>query len=386
MNNNLNLDHSKVTSGIYIHIPFCAVKCMYCDFYSINGQENKIPQFIDSLIFENERCEIDTTNWKIDTIFIGGGTPSLIKSKYMEMIINALHKKHNLNYIKEFTIEANPGEAPKNRLKNFKNLGINRLSIGVQSLEPSILKFLTRIHNNNQTFNTFLNAREVGFNNINCDLIYSIPNQSWNIWERDLKKIINLNPEHISAYTLTSEKGTELFKLIKNHKIYMPEDEKIGDWFLNTHNILESFNYKAYEISNFSKLNYESIHNQHYWNIHPYIGYGPSAHSFDGKKRWNNTRSLENYLKKIKLSKSPISFSEILSTKNKTNEMIGFGLRTRAGISIQNIPKQFFKKFNSNLKLVLKKWEGCIYFHKNTIKLEKKGFVYGDAIAIDLMI
>lgn len=359
---------------------------MYCDFYSINDRENSIPEFIQSLVLEIERCEVDTAKWRFDSIFIGGGTPSLLKSKYMEMIINALHKKHNLDHINEFTIEANPGEAPKDRLKNFRDLGVNRLSIGVQSLEPSILKFLTRVHNEKQALDTFNHAREVGYTNINCDLIYSIPGQTWDIWKRDLKRVIGLEPEHISAYTLTSEKGTELFNLVRSHKILMPENEKTAHWFLKTHEILDSSDYKRYEISNFSKANYKCEHNLHYWNIDPYLGYGPSAHSFDGFIRWSNIRSLDNYIKKIKSFETTISFSEILSSENKTNEMIGFGLRTESGISNQDIPLPLIDRFNINLELALNKWQNCIHIKGNTIKLKKKGFVYGDAIAIDLMI
>ena len=359
---------------------------MYCDFYSINDRNNLIPEFIDSLILEIERCEIDTINWKIETIFIGGGTPSLIKSKYVELIINALYKKHKLKHIKEFTLEANPGEAPKTRLKNYFDLGINRLSIGVQSLEPSILKFLTRIHSPKQVFDTFNNAREIGFKNINCDLIYSIPNQSWATWSRDLKKIINLKPEHISAYTLTSEKGTELFKSVKNQKIIMPGDSQTSNWFLKTHKILKSFDYKSYEISNFSKINFECKHNLNYWNIGSYLGYGPSAHSYDGNKRWNNVKSIDSYIKKITLCKSPISFSENLTKENKINEIIGFGLRTSSGIFIKNIPEPFIHKFYYNLDLALIKWKNCISINKKFIKLKNKGLIYGDAIAIDLMI
>ena len=201
----------KKIAGLYIHIPFCEFKCMYCDFYSASDKETLIPEFVKALILEIERCQVETQDLEIETIFIGGGTPSLLKSKYIDLIVNALHKKHKIDNVKEFTIEANPGEASQKRLKNFLKLGINRLSIGVQSLNPNILRFLTRTHSPNEVFKTFQNARNIGFKNINCDLLYSIPNQSWNRWSKDLKEIIKLKPDHISAYSLTSEKGTQLF-------------------------------------------------------------------------------------------------------------------------------------------------------------------------------
>ena len=162
------------TAGIYIHIPFCKAKCIYCDFYSVAGQNDRIEIFVNTLIREIETCVVDTSNWSFDTIFIGGGTPSLLNAQHLENIIDALSKQYDLSYIKEFTIEANPGEAPKDKLVEFYSLGINRLSIGVQSFKPDLLQFLTRIHSTDDVFRTFQSAHDAGFENINCDLIYNI--------------------------------------------------------------------------------------------------------------------------------------------------------------------------------------------------------------------
>ena len=376
----------KKIAGLYIHIPFCEFKCMYCDFYSASDKETLIPEFVKALILEIERCQVETQDLEIETIFIGGGTPSLLKSKYIELIVNALHKKHKIDNVKEFTIEANPGEASQKRLKNFLKLGINRLSIGVQSLNPHILRFLTRTHSPNEVFKTFQNARNIGFKNINCDLLYSIPNQSWNRWSKDLKEIIKLKPDHISAYSLTSEKETQLFKLIKEKKITMPPDEQKSKWFLDTHNMLKNNFYMPYEISSFSKKGYECQHNLNYWKILPYVGYGPSAYSYDGTKRWQNISSIDSYIKKLNSHKSPIHYSETINKKNRTNEVIGFGLRTTSGISVDKIPKVYSQKFRKNLKSVQKKWEKAIIVDKNFIKLNQNGFLFADAIAVDLMI
>ena len=376
----------KKIASLYIHIPFCEFKCVYCDFYSASDKEILIPEFVKALILEIEQCQVNTQDLEIETIFIGGGTPSLLKSKYIDLIVNALHKKHNIENVKEFTIEANPGEAPKERLKNLLKLGINRLSIGVQSLNPNILRFLTRAHSPDEVFKTFQNARDVGFKNINCDLIYSIPNQSWSTWCKDLKEIIKLRPNHISAYTLTLEKETQLFKLMREKKIWMPEDELRSKWFFDTCNILKNNYFMLYEISNFSKKGYECQHNLNYWKILPYIGYGPSAYSYDGTKRWQNISSIDSYIKKLNSHKSPIHFSETINKRSKTNEIIGFGLRTTSGILIDRIPKVYSQKFKKNLKSVLKKWEKAIIVDKNFIKLNQSGFLFADAIAIDLMI
>ncbi|HJN98588.1 MAG TPA: radical SAM family heme chaperone HemW [Candidatus Marinimicrobia bacterium] len=376
----------KTSAGIYIHTPFCAVKCMYCDFYSIANREEVIPRFIKTIITEIERCEVDTSNWKIDTIFLGGGTPSLLESKYIESILESIQTKYDLSSVTEFTIEANPGEAPRDRLKEFRNLGINRLSMGVQSLEPDLLKFLTRIHSVEQVFETYDNARSIGFDNVNFDLIYSIPGQTWEVWERDINRIIDLQPNHISAYTLTLEKGTDLFKLVKDKKVRMPENAMTGEWFLKTHQLMESKGYPSYEISNFSQPGFECRHNLHYWKIHPYLAFGPSAHGFDGTNRWNNSQSLDLFLQQIESGNSPISRIETLTEKDKLNELIGFGLRMNDGIDLKKIPKIFQIQFGENLKIIEKKWEGCFIKNENSISLTKTGMVFGDAIGVDLML
>ena len=338
------------SAGIYLHIPFCAVKCMYCDFYSITDRENSIPTFIKAIMQEIKACRIDASDWIIDTIFIGGGTPSLLSENMIESILSQLHKKYDLSNIREITIEANPGEAPKDRLKSFYEMGINRVSIGAQSFQPNLLQFLTRIHNRDQIFETYDNARDAGFDNINCDLIYSIPGQTWSNWSDDLDTISAMSPEHISAYTLTAEKGTELFSMVLNNKLKMPKKEQEGKWFLKTHEILSRNGYQAYEVSNFSKPGYECNHNLHYWNIEPYLAFGPSAHGFDGQYRWNNSRSLDQYIGCILSGKSAISMREKISTIEHINEKVGFGLRMKKGFEIKDIPKKYHKLLKNNIE------------------------------------
>ncbi|MDA8753495.1 radical SAM family heme chaperone HemW [Candidatus Marinimicrobia bacterium] len=372
-------------AGIYIHIPFCAVKCMYCDFYSIADQNDQIPSFIEALIKEIKISKMLPEDRIFDTVFIGGGTPSLIEAKFLERIISALDKKFDLSNVNEFTIEANPGEAPKERLKDFLSLGINRLSIGVQSLHPHLLSFLTRIHDATQVFTTFENARSVGFQNISCDLIYSIPGQTWSMWEKDLRKIISLQPNHISAYTLTVEKGTSLFELVRNRKVQMPIDDETGKWFLDTHKILEESGYPGYEISNFGSLDMQCKHNLHYWRIDPYMAFGPSAHGFDGQRRWNNTRSLNNYFQKIKSNEKPISTTENLSDLDLVNEALGFGLRMKEGFNISLIPNQHLKIFDKKYKKIKKEYPKLIYDREKRIFLTIKGMLLSDQIIPELL-
>tara|TARA_B100000959_G_scaffold38354_1_gene37241 strand:- start:1334 stop:2464 length:1131 start_codon:yes stop_codon:yes gene_type:complete len=374
------------SAGIYIHIPFCAVKCIYCDFYSITDRENSIPRFINAIVKEIETCTVDVSNWKLETIFIGGGTPSLLNGRNIESILNALERKYDLAQIKEWTMEANPGEAPLERLKDFRSLGINRLSMGVQTLEPDLLKFLTRIHSPNQVFETYEHARNAGFENINCDLIYSMPGQSWEIWERDLLRVLDLKPEHISAYTLTLEKGTELYQFVKKGQVTMPEEDQTGGWFLKTHGILNSHGYSAYEISNFARPGMECRHNLHYWRIHPFLAFGPSAHGFDGSNRWGNVRSLDQYLTQIESGNTPISMKESLTQKNLTNELIGFGLRMNEGIDLAQIPERYLNQFITNLESAREKWSDVLILRDSSVSLTKKGMVYTDAVGVDLML
>ena len=374
------------SAGIYIHIPFCAVKCIYCDFYSITDRENSIPRFINAIVKEIETCTVDVSNWKLETIFIGGGTPSLLNGRNIESILNALERKYNLAQKKEWTMEANPGEAPLERLKDFRSLGINRLSMGVQSLEPDLLKFLTRIHSANQVFETYEHARNAGFENINCDLIYSMPGQSWEIWERDLLRVLDLKPDHISAYTLTLEKGTELYQFVKKGQVTMPEEDQTGGWFLKTHGILNSHGYSAYEISNFAKPGMECQHNLHYWRIHPFLAFGPSAHGFNGSNRWGNVRSLDQYLTQIESGNTPISMKESLTQKNLTNELIGFGLRMNEGIDLAQIPERYLNQFITNLESAREKWSDVLILRDSSVSLTKKGMVYTDAVGVDLML
>ena len=373
-------------AGIYIHIPFCAIKCMYCDFYSIADREDSIPKFIEAIIKEIEQCEIDVSEWMFDTIFIGGGTPSLIQEHHMDSILSCLNKKYDLSNLKELTIEANPGEAPKERLKTFNTMGINRISIGVQSFQPELLKFLTRIHDRDQIFETYDNARSAGFNNINCDLIYSIPGQIWSHWNNDLDTIIRMDPEHISAYTLTAEKGTDLFSMVSNDAISMPSKDQESDWFTRTHAILSKNGYEAYEVSNFSKPGFECIHNLHYWNIEPYLAFGPSAHGYDGKYRWNNARSLDQYIERVMSDNSPMSMQEEITLLDHINEKIGFGMRMIKGIDLDMIPNEFQKKFKNNIKIIEQKYPDHIQVSDKSFTFTQKGMLFADQLIPEILL
>ena len=359
---------------------------MYCDFYSITDRKKDADVFVSALCNEISHSSLDKYPWIFDTLFIGGGTPSLLNGSQLESILTTLSKKVSFSYLTEKTIEINPGEASLEKLTDFYSLGINRVSMGVQSLDKELLAFLTRSHSVKQVFEIFDHSRTAGFKNLNCDLIYEIPGQTPNIWKRGMNRIIELNPEHISAYSLTVEKGTELFQMVNSNEVTMPRNSESADWFTLTRTFLSKHQYIPYEISNFSKPEKECRHNLHYWNIDPYIGFGPSAHSFDGNRRWNNTRSLDQYMKKIDEKLSPISKSEKLTLIQKSNEKIGFGLRLNAGINLDKFSKIHKNQFNQNMKLHQNKWNDYIKRDRKKIKLRERGFPFADAIAVDLML
>jgi oxygen-independent coproporphyrinogen-3 oxidase len=244
-----------IKAGLYIHIPFCKVKCVYCDFYSITKKEEQIPLFTECLLKEIDSYKDYTGKWTFDTIFFGGGTPSLLPAKYLEQILQKLHDTFNTSKVKEITLEANPGEASLEHLKDIRKLGVNRLSMGFQSFDDKILKVLGRLHKSKDCFKTFKNARKAGFDNINTDMIFNIPDLSVGNWKKDLNKLLELKPEHISAYSLTVEPSTKLFNLVKNGRLLMPLERIDIEQYLLTGDILSKHGYNHYEISNYSLNN-----------------------------------------------------------------------------------------------------------------------------------
>ncbi len=374
------------TAGIYIHIPFCITKCIYCDFYSVAEQDDRIDNFVNALIAEIKNSDTDVSKWKFDTVFIGGGTPSILSQTQLEKIISALDKSFDLSNNIEFTLEANPGEAPLDKLQDFRTLGINRLSIGIQSFNPELLKFLSRIHTSDDAVNTFNSARKAGFDNINCDLIYNITDQSANDWKNDLNELVELDPEHISAYSLTVENGTVLNDLVNKKTIQIPDDEMQIDLYNTATEILSKNKYRQYEISNFSKAGKECLHNLHYWNHDKYIGFGASAHSFDGLKRWNNYSNLEQYILMIENDKSPIESYDYISENDRINEIVGFGLRMIDGVALNKIPDNRIIELKDSVQKIRNKYPDMIIIDNSNLRLNQRGLQFADAIAVELML
>ena len=372
-------------AGLYIHIPFCKVKCVYCDFYSITKKEEQIPLFTECLLKEIDSYKDYTGKWTFDTIFFGGGTPSLLPAKYLEQILQKLHDTFNTSKVKEITLEANPGEASLEHLKDIRKLGVNRLSMGFQSFDDKILKVLGRLHKSKDCFKTFKNARKVGFDNINTDMIFNIPDLSVKNWKKDLNKLLELKPEHISAYSLTVEPSTKLFNLVKNGRLLMPLERIDIEQYLLTGDILSKHGYNHYEISNYSLNNKECKHNLHYWNLSPYLSFGPSAHSYNLSERWWNYRSLDKYINKISQNTLPVEGKEKLDYMDKYNELILNGIRLSKGVSIQNAKNHFNGKFNDYIQSIQNKWD-CLKVDEDTIKITKNGSLFVDEISSDMFI
>ena len=285
--------------GIYIHIPFCARKCFYCDFVSYANKEEKISDYINAITYEIESFAKEFSNdYIVTTIYIGGGTPSYIESTYIVSIIKELNKNYNIQSNAEITIEVNPGTVTRKKLQDYKKAGINRLSIGLQSTNDYLLKEIGRIHTYEQFLDVYFLAREVGFSNINVDLMIALPNQTMEILEDSLNKVVLLNPEHISVYSLILEEGTKLDELISKGKLELVDEELERKMYWKVKNMLQENGYKHYEISNFAKKGYESKHNLNCWEQKEYVGFGVSAHSYYNKTRYSNTESIDQYIKK----------------------------------------------------------------------------------------
>ena len=372
-------------AGLYIHIPFCKVKCVYCDFYSITKKEDQIPLFTKCLLKEIDSYKNYAGKWTFDTIFFGGGTPSLLPAKYLEQILQKLHDTFDTSNVHEISLEANPGEASLQHLKDIRKLGVNRLSMGFQSFDDKILKVLGRLHKSKDCFKTFKNARKAGFDNINTDMIFNIPGLSIENWIKDLNKLIELDPDHISAYSLTVEPSTALFNLVKNKHILMPNEKIDIKQFLITKDILLKNDYHQYEISNYSKKEMECKHNLHYWNLDPYLSFGPSAHSYNLKSRWWNHRSLDTYIQNISKKTLPTEGKEILKKEDNYNEKILNGLRLAKGIKISSIKQYHNKKYNTYITKLQNKWD-CIDIDNNYIKLINNGMLFVDEISSDMFI
>ena len=372
--------------GIYIHIPFCKRKCNYCDFISFQDKDNCISKYVECLKEEINKT-IKLSNYKeyiVKTIYIGGGTPSYIDSKFIVEIVNEIKEKFNVDKNAEITIEINPGAVNEQKLYDYYNVGINRLSIGLQSDNDELLKTIGRIHNFNEFLDIYKIARKIGYKNINIDLMLALPNQTVEMLENTVNNVIRLNPEHISLYSLIVEEGTKLEKQLENKELTLPNEETERVMYHLTRKILYENKYIQYEISNFSKKGYESKHNLDCWSQKEYIGFGLASHSYINMERFSNTTNINEYITNIqnnKIEKNYITH-EKQNLESQMKEYMILGLRKIDGVNIT----EFKQKFNQNpiylFRIELNNLvnKDLIEIQENNIKLTNKGLNFANIV------
>lgn len=377
---------SDMHAGLYVHIPFCAQKCPYCDFYSITDL-SMMRQFANALFLEMEM--VRHTPLVFDTIYIGGGSPSILDGNNIALILEAIHRLFIIHPNPEITMEINPGTVDLNKLKLYKTSGVNRLNIGVQSFNNASLKFLGRIHSSNHSKSVFYQSRNAGFDNIGIDLIYGLPGQTQDSWILDLQTAIDFKPEHLSCYMLSYEEHTDMWRKLKHASFHPLPEKQVANLFKITIEFLENNGYTHYEISNFAKSSSDNLqdnsskHNQKYWSSTPYLGLGPSAHSFMEPKRFWNVRSVKKYMYLLSDDKLPVEEEEVLTDGQMMTEAIYLGLRKTVGIDINAYNQKFNVSFTSQFKKVINELinEEVIYIDEQRCRLSRKGMLFLDSIA-----
>lgn len=355
--------------GIYIHIPYCKKKCYYCDFISFPNKEETIEQYIETIKLEIDNCNF--TGFNIGTIYIGGGTPSILDSKYIVEIIQKVKEKFIVSQNAEITIEVNPGTVTKEKLQDYRKAGVNRLSIGMQSTDNEILKKIGRIHTYEQFLETYNGAREVGFKNINVDLMLALPEENEGSIAMQITELINLKPEHISCYSLILEDETKMKEMVDTGEVTLPTDEEERKMYWKVKELLEENGYEHYEISNFALPGYNSRHNTDCWNQKEYLGFGTAAHSYFNRIRFSNPNTIEEYIKNYKDQK----IEEEQTKEEEAKEYMMLGLRKIEGVSISKFERKFqinplfYFRFEIS-KLVD---DELIEIDLDNIKLTKKG-------------
>lgn len=318
--------------GIYIHIPFCASKCSYCDFYSLQSCEHLMPDYQDALIEHINESSAAIKNYEVDTVYFGGGTPSFYGAERIADIFNALKLNDNVRMDAEVTVECNPDSMSLGELKTLRQEGVNRLSIGIQATDNDLLKLIGRRHNFQQAVNAVRDARRAGFDNISVDLMYGLPSQRKSDWADTLARIIELHPEHISCYGLKLEPGTRMYREYNGSAI-MPDDDEQADMYSYAAEMLQRYGYMHYEVSNFCAPGFPSRHNIKYWNLDDYMGFGPGAHSCIGNLRYSYVRDLKQYIAGVFRNLSIVDEYKNIDPLERAVEYVMLAMRTARGIS-----------------------------------------------------
>jgi oxygen-independent coproporphyrinogen-3 oxidase len=358
-------------AGIYIHVPFCLQKCVYCDFYSVTDS-SFIEQYIVALEKEIITSAQTANNLSVDTLYVGGGTPSILSGKQLGRIVDTLHKHFDCSNIIERTIECNPGTVTHDTVKALSSLSFNRISLGVQSFSNSELKFLGRIHSSLDAVNAVKILQDGGFSRLNVDILFGIPGQSLNSFLANLDTAVELEISHLSVYGLTIEEGTPLSKMVQNGEITAQHEELYEASFLSAHARLEREGFNHYEISNYALNGCESLHNMNCWRGHDYYGFGPAAHSRMDRARFGNIQNIKEYL----ISPCEKAFINEVSDEQDRLEKFMLGLRTSEGIRVDGLASS-----SKVIKLVKR---GLLDIRGNLIRLTKEGMMLIDEIILIL--
>ena len=372
-------------AGIYIHIPFCKTRCIYCDFYSTTLSEFK-GRYIQTLCRELEIRRDYLQGAPIETIYLGGGTPSQLTQEDFLQIFETIERVYGMKQVREITLEANPDDLTPEYTRMLATLPFNRISMGIQTFNEKTLQLLKRRHTAPQAIAAVEHCRKAGFQNISIDLIYGLPGETAESWKYDLKQAIALNVEHISAYHLIYEEGTPMYNMLQQHRISEVDEESSVGFFSELIDQLTTAGYEHYEISNFSRPGYHSQHNTAYWKNIPYLGCGPSAHSFNRQEREWNIASLNDYINGIENGKR-ISETDDLNTETRYNECIITALRTCWGIPLAKLQEEFgtglWQYCLDSAALSLK--NGKLIEKDNALRLTREGIFISDSIMSDLL-
>jgi oxygen-independent coproporphyrinogen III oxidase len=368
-------------AGLYIHVPFCISKCPYCGFYSITDL-SLVPDYLSAL--GREMALVKNRTKTFDTLYIGGGTPSVLSPKQIEKLLLDVRNVFNISKDAEITIEMNPADINKDRLHAVHEAGVNRISIGIQSFNDAILSFLGRRHTSATAAEAITAVRNAGFKDISIDLIYGIPRQRIEAWTETLQRAVAFRPEHISCYQLTIEKGTPLAQDCENGLVALPGESLQAQFFFLTAETLQRQGYEQYEVSNFSVTGRESRHNQKYWHHVPYLGLGPSAHSFSDRQRRWNVRSVHSYAERLTEGKLPVEEIEFLDSEKMRMEILFLGFRTRNGISVHDFKTLFDLDLLEEKKELIHALakEGLATISNGFLRPTIKGMAVADSLAL----
>ena len=367
---------------LYIHIPFCLKKCIYCDFYSVSDSKLIIGPYMTALCKELEMRK--EYIGELRGIYIGGGTPSILKEEDIATIMDKIRSTCRISAEAEITSEANPGTLTESGIKGLLNAGINRISIGVQSLSDKELSLLGRMHNAAEAIAAFTTARAGGFRNISLDLIYGIPGQDLITWKKTLKKVVSLHPEHISTYELTPEKNTVLYEQLEEGRLNLPDEDEVAQMYYEAIDMLTEAGYEHYEISNFALPGLQCRHNLNYWDRGEYLGIGAGAHSFLDGRRISNVCDVRQYIHDVELGALTIEEETLITGREELEETLFLGLRKTDGFDIALIPADIAE----HLKVALDdlSHQGLLDLSGGHIKLTRKGLIICNSVIVRLML